>query len=281
MKLGILDVGARIEDSFVLAPLADRLGYARYWITEFQPQPSPTLLAGLLAGQTERIRIGTAGVLLHYYPPLRTAHDFQLLARLFPDRIDAGFCGSMIADRAVTEADLDGRDLKAIIDAYPARAANFVHHLRNADPTSPLRWPGADGAPEIWSLGAGPRSIDLAALHGLSLGYALMYSSCVDDPALVQRYRERFVSHADVPSRVAVAICGICAPTDAEAQAMLAAYRGQFFMPRIVGSPETCARAFEELATRYGANDVIFADLCTGIEARTRCYELLAAVAVT
>jgi alkanesulfonate monooxygenase SsuD/methylene tetrahydromethanopterin reductase-like flavin-dependent oxidoreductase (luciferase family) len=273
MKLGVLDVGGLVEDSLVLAPLAERLGYARYWVSEFQPQPSPALLVALLAGVTERIRVGTAAVLLHYVSPLRTAHDFHLLARAFPDRIDAGFCGSVIAEPQVYLDDRDGRDYAAIIAAYPQRAARFVQHVRDVGREPAVRWHGVDGTPQLWTHGGGPRSVALAIEHGLSLGYALMYESCVDDPALVTRYR---AGHA--APQVAVALCGICADTDEEAHAIRAAYRGSFFHPRVVGSPSTCARQLEDIARRYDADVVMFADLCSGLEARSRCYELLAGV---
>jgi luciferase family oxidoreductase group 1 len=273
MRLGVLDIHGDIEQTVELAPLADRLGYTRYWIAEHQPQPSPLLVASVVAGLTERIRVGTAGLLLHYYPPLRTAHDFHFLDRVFGGRIDAGFCPG-ITPREIAELDRDGRDLAALIAGYRERATQLVRHLRNTpdapdhDPTT--AWPGtADGSLEIWSLG-GARSGELAAALDVRFGHALMFRTSVDDPAAALRYRE-----ACAHPYAVVAVAGICAETDAEADAMARAVQSPYFEPRIAGSPARCAAALAALAARYAADEVVFADLCPPA-ARARCYELLA-----
>lgn len=274
MALGVLDIHGILEQTIELAPLADRLGYARYWIAEHQPQPSPALLVSIVAGLTPRIRVGTAGILLHYYPPLRTARDFHLLDRAFDGRIDAGFCAGL-TPHALAAPDLDGRDLRAVIAAYPERAARFVAALRNTpgatdfDPTT--AWHGvADDPPQIWSLGGGARSADLAAALGVRYGYALMFPDSADDPAHVARYR----SGCAAPY-VAVAVAGVCAETDDAAARLAQGLAGSQFAPRIVGSPATCAAALDRLRARYAADEIVFADLCEG-PARARCYELLA-----
>lgn len=280
MKLGILDVFG-IADALVLAPLAEQLGYARYWLAEHQPQPSPISLAALLAGQTEHIRIGTAGILLHYYAPLRTAHEFHLLERAFTGRIDAGFCGGLVASD-LAEIDRDGRDHRALIAAYPERARQFVQHLRNTranpafDPN--LAWQEVgDQPPQIWSLGGGGRSSSLAAELGLGLGYALMFPESRDEPEAAQRYRDRFVPHRDrSESAVVVAVAGVCAETDVAARRIVEAWKNPFFAPRIVGDPKACADALAGLRERYGADEVVFTALCSRHEDRVRCFELLA-----
>jgi luciferase family oxidoreductase group 1 len=282
LAVGLLDIAGSIEATIELASLAEELGYTRYWIAEHQPQPSPILIASLIAGQTERIRIGTAGVLLHYYPPLRTAHDFALLERAFPGRIDAGFCGGVTPSHALIEADRDGRDLAAVMAAYPERVERLVRHLRNTgaapDHDPALAWGGVgDEPPQLWSLGGGDRSADLAARLGLGFGYALMFTNSRDEPAVAQRYRERFVGYRDrAAPAVIVAVAGICAETDAAARALAADYTGKFFAARVVGGADTCRAAFADLRARYGADEIVFADLSPDVATRRRGYELLA-----
>jgi len=280
MKLGVLDTSG-IEAAIALAPLAERLGYARYWIAEHQPQPSPVLLASIIASQTEHIRVGTAGVLLHYYPPLRTAHELHLLERAYTGRIDAGFCGGQTVAPALVEGDRDGRDYGALIAAYPERVRRFVQQLRNtrANPTfdPSVAWAEVgDEPPQIWSLGGGGRSSELAAEHGLGLGYALMFPTSRDEPEVARRYRERFVPHRDRTSpAVIVAVAGVCAETDEEAR-RAAALTNPFFLPRIVGGPQTCADALAELQERYDADELVFLALHAEHDDRARAYELLA-----
>ncbi len=281
MELGILDIG-RLEDALVLAPLAEQLGYARYWIAEHQPQPSPVLLASILASQTEHIRIGTAGVLLHYHSPLRTAHEFHLLERAYPGRIDAGFCGGSIPDGPLLEGELDGRDHDALIGRYPERVRRFVRQLRNtrASPAfdRSVAWAEVgDEPPQIWSLGGGGRSAMLAAELGLGLGYALMFAASRDEPEVARRYRDRFVPHRDrAAPAVVVAVAGVCAETDEAARRLAEARTNPVFKPRVVGGPRTCADALAALRERYGADELVFLALCPAPDDRARGHELLA-----
>src|SRR5262245_30701602 len=92
IRLGVLDCWNQVGDTIALAETADRLGFSRYWLTEHQPQPNPQMLAALVAGVTQNLRVGTAGILLNFHAPLAMAQQFLLLEHAFPGRIDAGFC---------------------------------------------------------------------------------------------------------------------------------------------------------------------------------------------
>jgi luciferase family oxidoreductase group 1 len=270
IRVGYLDLLGAIEHTVELAPAADALGYARYWLTEFPPQPSPIVLCGVIAGLTERIHVGTAAILFAFYPPMRTAHEFLLLERLYEGRIDAGLSSSTAAE-ALLRDDLEGRSIDALARAHPARFATFLRHLRNT-PGSPaydaqLAWPGAPEAPPpVWSLGAG-RSAELAAAHGTGYGYPLMYRASVDDPGVARRYRDAFVPHTagDTPRSV-IAVAGYCAPTDAEARAAAAPWA--IFAPHVTGSPATVAARLAELRDRYAADEVIWSDMTRDLAAR-------------
>jgi luciferase family oxidoreductase group 1 len=279
-KLGILDVEGSLDDGLVLAPMAERLGCTRYWIAEHQPQPTPLLHVAILAGLTERIRVGTAGVLFHYYPPVRTAHDFHFLERAYEGRIDAGFCAGI--DPRVSATDLDGRDHQALANGYADRVAHLVAMLRNTPSDAGFdakrAWRDVPPEPpEIWSLGGGARSADLAAAHGLGFGFSLLYRLSIDDPTIVRRYRDRFVPSQHQPEpRVVMAVCAICRDSDDDARRAAAAYPGTFFVPRIVGGPVECAAELRALCERYAVDEIVVADLEREQALRKRCYELLA-----
>jgi alkanesulfonate monooxygenase SsuD/methylene tetrahydromethanopterin reductase-like flavin-dependent oxidoreductase (luciferase family) len=274
MKLAILDLSGSIEYALAVAPRAEQLGYTRYWIAENQPQPSPLLFASIVAGQTERIRVGTAGVLLHYYPPLRTAHDFKFLERVFPGRIDAGFCPGL-TPYALIAPDLDGRNIAAVSQAYPERAAKLVEFLRSRDPA--LGWRDAAAEPPaMWSLG-GARSGQLAARLGIGFGLSLLQRDAVDDPLIAQRYREQLAPGAS-PACV-VALCVICAPTQEAAEADERTTSESFHMPRVVGTPEVCVAALAEYARRYAVDELVIAAFNRTFEERMLAYELLAEAA--
>ncbi len=283
LRVGVLDVWGNLEDTVRLGVRADALGYSRYWISEHRPQPSALLMATIVAGQTERIRVGTAGVLLHYDSPLQVATDFQMLERLFPDRIDAGFCAGGTSD-AIAHDDLYGRDPRQVVAAFPERAERFVRHLRNTPAASSFDastgWSGADEVPAIWGLGSGGRSTTVAATLGLHYAHALLYGASHDDPAPIARYRHEFVGR-DAPAEptAVLAVAGICAETDARAAELAAAHtaRNQFFRPWVVGSGPTCAAALRALAVRYAVDEVVFGELSTAFDERAASLDLLAA----
>jgi luciferase family oxidoreductase group 1 len=277
VRIGLLDLAAAITETIELAPLADALGFHRYWIAEHQPQPSPTLLVTLVAGLTERIRVGTGGILLHYYVPRRAAHDFHLLQRAFFGRIDAGFVSAL----GGFPEDLEGRDPTAAMESYAERARELIAHVRNTpasgsfDPES--AWPGAlDVPPELWSLG-GHRAGGIAASAGVCFGYNFMYRTSVDDPGAIAAYRKQFQPHPTQPRPLAaLAVSGICADTEADAQRMLAAYENRVVLPRVVGDPPGCARLLRELLARFAADEIIYCDVGPDLAVRQRGLTALA-----
>src|SRR3954468_14571584 len=104
MRLGILDqspipegstAGQALRNTVKLARLAEELGYGRYWVAEHHGTPalacaSPEVLIGPIAAATSRIRVGSGGIMLPHYSPLKVAESFSMLAGLYPNRVDLG-----------------------------------------------------------------------------------------------------------------------------------------------------------------------------------------------
>ena len=87
--------GDALRNTLDLARLADELGYHRYWLAEHHGTPglacaSPEVMIGPVAAATARIRVGSGGVMLPHYSPLKVAETFSMLSNLFPGRIDLG-----------------------------------------------------------------------------------------------------------------------------------------------------------------------------------------------
>src|SRR5215468_11323733 len=132
LPLGVLDQSPivsghapaeAVAQTVALAALADRLGYARYWLAEHHAiaalaDPAPEILAAHLAGATRRIRVGTGGVLLPYYSALKVAEVFRMYEALFPGRIDLGIGrapgGTLLTARALSPDTLDAEDRFAV-----------------------------------------------------------------------------------------------------------------------------------------------------------------------
>src|ERR1700742_3310914 len=104
MRLSVLDQSPipeghtgvdALRNTLDLARLADRLGFHRYWVAEHHGGPmlagaAPEALIGPIASATNSIRVGSGGVMLPHYSPLKVAEVFSILAGLYPGRIDLG-----------------------------------------------------------------------------------------------------------------------------------------------------------------------------------------------
>src|SRR6202158_125116 len=104
MKLSVLDQSPvpsgstpadALNNTIHLARAADSLGYERYWIPEPHAietlaSPAPEILIARVAAETSEIRVGSGGVLLPHYSPLKVVETFRMLHALYPGRIDLG-----------------------------------------------------------------------------------------------------------------------------------------------------------------------------------------------
>ena len=84
-----------VATTIALARHAERLGYSRYWLAEHHAMPgladsSPEVLLARLTAETSTIRLGTGGIMLPHYAPLKVAESFLMLEALAPGRIDLG-----------------------------------------------------------------------------------------------------------------------------------------------------------------------------------------------
>ena len=300
-----------------LARLADQLGYHRYWLAEHHggtmlAGPSPEVLIGPVAMATSRIRVGSGGVMLPHYSPLKVAESFSILAGLFPERIDLAIGRAPGTDPLTTFA-LQRDRRQAAPDDFPTQLAELLGLLENRLPHDhPFRrladLPGLPHAPEPWLLGSSPQSGIWAAELGLPYAFADFINPT--GAQIAARYRTDFIETGRAPApRVAVGVWAICAETDEEAQRLAASARMAMMMLRrgrpiaippvdravhflesegealdamppgrrtVVGSPATVAAGLREVAESYGAEEVIVVSITHDHEARRRSYELIA-----
>ncbi|MBD5635869.1 MAG: MsnO8 family LLM class oxidoreductase, partial [Candidatus Eremiobacteraeota bacterium] len=106
---------AAIAATISLARQAERLGYARYWLAEHHAMggladASPEVLLGRLTAETTRIRLGSGGIMLPHYSPLKVAESFRMLEALAPGRVDLGI-GRAPGGSGLVSAALESRDV--------------------------------------------------------------------------------------------------------------------------------------------------------------------------
>jgi luciferase family oxidoreductase group 1 len=327
MRLSVLDqspvsegsAGAEaLHRSIDLARLADSLGYHRYWVAEHHgtpmlASPSPEALIGPIAAATPRIRVGSGGVMLPHYSPLKVAETFSMLSGIFPQRIDLGV-GRAPGTDALTMFALQRDRRQGVPDDFPQQLAELLAYVRDGLPEGHRfarlsALPGLPEQPDPWLLGSSPQSGIWAAETGLPYAFADFISPT--GAAVAARYRQEFTpaSAARPKPYVIVAAWALCAETDEEAARLASSARmaftmmmqGQFIrIPTvetalrffreenaatqavtrrrrwILGSPDTVRRDLGALAEEYTADEVMIVTITHDHAARRRSYELIA-----
>jgi luciferase family oxidoreductase group 1 len=305
-----------LRNTLDLARLADELGYHRYWVAEHHggpmlAGPSPEALIGPIAAATTRLRVGSGGVMLPHYSPFKVAETFSLLAGLYPGRIDLAV-GRAAGTDGLTAFALQRDRRQAMPDDFPNQLSELLAMLEDDLPADhPFRHlarhlPGRPESPVPWLLGSSPQSAIWAGQLGLPYAYADFINP--EGQHICDLYRERFVpdERRSASPRVAIGAWSIAADSDAEAERLSASSRMAMIMLRrgrlipvppvaeaerflaaqgrsepnrrrmVLGTPERVRAGLEELASGYGAEEVVVVGITHDHGARRRSYELIA-----
>ena len=187
LRLSVLDQSASvagstedaaIRDTLDLAQHCERLGYHRFWLSEHHALPTivgsaPEILMAAIAARTQRIRIGSAGVMLPHYSALKVAEQFRVLEALAPGRIDLGVGRAPGGDM---------RTARALNPHASGGAEDFPEQVRDLQAWTSLpshlgipALPRGPHAPELWLLGSSDYGAQLAAHFGLPYAYAYFF----------------------------------------------------------------------------------------------------------
>jgi len=306
-----------LRETIQLAVLAESLGYHRYWVSEHHNSPefaatSPAIMTGQIAAKTSTLRVGSGGVLLSNYSALHVAESFRVLESLYPGRIDLGLGRSPGGDRRVVAAlassEREGRHYAEKLDDL---VGFLTGNLSLASPFAGIAaGPIGDQIPDIWLLGSGTASAEIAAQRGLALSLVHFLSDTNHGgPGIIAQYRRSFrPSPFLAEPRVNVAVSVLCAEskTIAEylawslwfmrvrsargqsgpienpdyARANISAnemkYVNQSRQSDIVGDPSYVRGCLEHIAALYNVDDLSIITICHDFAARARSYELVA-----
>jgi luciferase family oxidoreductase group 1 len=289
MRLGLLDFCSlrkrqspveRVFETVQLAQQAEHLGFSRYWLSEHHElnyaHHSPELLATILAGSTERIRVGVAGMLMLLHSPLRVAEAFRLMSGLFSGRVDLGM-GSGLAEPSVIKELRQGVPISNMTEDYQQRVSRLMALMRGEGEPSfnPLDAPPCP----LWVLGlSSPGTAAFAARQGACYGVSLSHNKSRDNPSLISVYRDEFRPTPTQPKpQWIVSVAGVCAETEQEARRLAEQTADN---PRsgleIVGTPQQCLEQLEAIRERYQCEELIHLDLAPDLESRRRSLQLLA-----
>lgn len=234
VKLSILDQSPissglsaqqALQASVKLAQLGESLNYERFWIAEHHDLyglacPNPDVMLGVIGAQTKSIRIGAGAVLLPYYKPFRIAETYNLLATLFPGRIDLGL-GRAPGGSAEVSMALSDNYLQEV-GKFTNKIDELLNFLQQTMPKEHLfsrikASPIPEIPPEVWLLGTSKKSSIIAAEKGLPYAFGYFMSD-FDGVAIVNNYREQFIKRHETKPYVILAVHAICAETTEKAK---------------------------------------------------------------
>ncbi|AHC19848.1 MULTISPECIES: LLM class flavin-dependent oxidoreductase [Paenibacillus] len=327
VALSILDLAPVIEggtpadsfrDTVDLAQHAEQWGYHRYWLTEHHnmqavASAATSVIIGHVAAHTDKIRVGSGGIMLANHAPLMIAEQFGTLESLYPGRIDLGLGRAPGTDQPAMRA--LRRGLHSTGEDFPEQLNELRSYL---NPALNGAVPGVRAIPgegldiPIWLLGSSGFSAQLAGQLGLPFAFASHFAPAHLLQALELYHRNFRPSKALDKPYVMVGVNVLVADSDEEAKWLFTSQEQQFLnvlrghsgglkppvddMEKLwsehekemvrgnmlgysaIGSPDTVKQKMDLIIDQTRANELITTSQVYDHQARLRSYELLAKV---
>jgi luciferase family oxidoreductase group 1 len=306
-----------IRQTLALAGQAEAWGYHRFWVSEHHSHPSivgsaPEILMAAIAARTQRIRIGSAGVMLPHYAPYKVAEQFRVLDALAPGRIDLGVGRAPGSDGRTAQVLNPDRYAS---ERFPQQVMELQAWVQGQDlpPGHPGHgihaYPAAATAPTLWMLGSSDYGAQLAAHLGMPYAFAWFITDGQGADNALAIYRETFKPSTLLRQpHATVCVWALAADTDEEAWRLFDS-RARWRMDRnlgrlgpllppeqalreysaaeqmaldrlranaIVGSASTVGSRLRQLAQRLAVDELVLITWTHDAQAQRRSFELLA-----
>lgn len=328
LKLSILDLcyitendrsaSDVLNNSTDIAQLAEKLGYNRYWFAEHHNTGSlmsmfPEIMMAHVASKTEKIKVGSGGVMLPNHSSLSVAERFSMLEALHPGRIDLGI------GRA---PGTDGRTAYALRrsfevlrgDTFPEQLDDLLHYFGHDFPekhqfANIVASPDPNLTPNIYMLGSSNGGVKFALDKGLGFVFAAQINADMAVPVL-NFYKDNFKpSKYYSEPKAMLSISVFTAETEKEAQTLAEptilmwtllasgkrftkfptleqainypytvqemAIREQQMSKFVIGTPSQVSEKLHKLQKDTGADEIFLVDGYNSIESRKKAYTLL------
>ncbi len=273
-----------LEATTALAQRADALGFRRFWVAEHHNMSavascSPPVLIAHLAAMTERISVGSGGVMLPNHAPYVVAEQFAMLEALHPGRIDLGIGRAPGTDRGTMMA--LRRNMNPIdVDEFPTHVLDVMGLLGDVRTeegmhTQVAATPHATTSPTVALLGSSGYSAQLAGMLGLPFGFAHHFGMGGTSDA-ADTYRHHFTPSPvlDEPHLIVTAVA-VAADTSVEADHLMASHRlfkhglrtGRFY--GVLDADAASAHPDYQQAVSFAGTNAIFGtgvDVVDGLE---------------
>ena len=325
IRISVLDLAPIVEGSnprtalantIPLAQSAERLGFTRYWLAEHHnmhgiASSATAVVIGHVAAATNRIRVGSGGIMLPNHAPLVIAEQFGTLASLYPDRIDLGIGRAPGTDQRTAFA--LRRNLNSDVDSFPQDIRELQFFLGPHQENQKVHAiPGMNTNVPIWILGSSLYGAQVAAIYGLPFGFASHFA-----PAMMQEaidiYRAKFRPSEQLEKPYVMLGYNVCAAESTDEANFLRTSGLQSFlrmrsgrpsqlpppMPdfeatldptsrnmlktaraaSVVGDPETVRSGMQSFIDETQADELIVVCQIYDFDKRLRSYEIVADVA--
>lgn len=328
MKLSVLDqapvtkgnrAADAIQKAVELGVLADELGYERMWMAEHHngktfASSAPEITAAYIAAQTKNMRVGTGGVMMMHYSPLKMAETFNTLSALAPGRIDFGVGRAPGGDTYSVYALSQGQEP----DVYHLfeKMETTLQLIEGKKPddrlySQTIAAPHDILLPEAWMLGSSGSSAVQAGKLGVGYSFAQFFNGQLSKE-IIDAYKKHFVPSVFMESpEVMVSYMVTVAETKEEAEyearpqdlARLFLQNGQppFTLTpeeakdypissidqikidnnrraglHLVGTAEEVANKLQAEQTKYGFDEAMICSIPHSQASRLKVYRLLA-----
>ena len=324
LKLSILDLSAiptgstgrdALLNTLDLARLADHWGFTRYWLSEHHnsiglASAAPEILIGHVANATQRIRVGSGGIMLPNHSSLKVAESFRLLSALHPGRVDLGLGRAPGTDFLTAQA---LRRSGIGRDSFPSQLVELLGYFGGNFPEGhPYRQieavPVDAVTPQLWMLSSSGYGAQVAAQEGMGLAFA-HHINPKPAVAALRIYQQSFQASVQLKAPASIlAVAAVCAEDPDEAERLASSFDlvrlriekgqgGKFPSPEeaaaypyeaaeqhrilenrerfFVGTAPNVAAQIKALADEAGAEEVMVLTMVHDHQARRRSYEQL------
>lgn len=306
-------VAEAIRNSVRLAQSAENAGYTRFWMAEHHnmsdiASAATSVILSHVGAKTDKIRIGSGGIMLPNHAPLIIAEQFGTLEAMYPGRVDLGLGRAPGTDYATVQA--LRRETRSKGLDFPEMLEELQYFLAPASASQNIKAiPGAGQNIPLWLLGSSTFSAQLAAKKGLPLVFAAHFAPD-EMMAAIDTYKTHFTP-SDQLEKPYVMICVnvIAADTQEEAEYLGTTELQKFLnlgrgvrvrLPKPVqnmdslwqpleanrvrgqlresiwGTPDVVHNRLEDLVQRTGASEIMVNSWIWDADARVHSHELIA-----
>ena len=302
-----------IHESVKLAQVTEKLGYKRYWVAEHHASQglacsAPEILISAIAASTQSIRVGSGGVMLLHYSPMKVAEQFQTLQILYKNRIDLGLGRAIGGHQKVASRLSFDRELIPL-EAYEAMICELLGYFREKKSDFDLAngivvQPVIETFPAMWILGSSDASAIIAGKYGLPFCFA-EFLNPLSGEEILKIYRDNFQASVFITEpQAAVALSALCADSQSLAETIASSrYCWQFRRGKIpsidaaetfqysdaeidyvnylktvdvLGSANDVGRKLRARAEKYAVDEFFLLTTTYNLADRIRSYELIA-----